>query len=209
MSAEGYKGRVITISAPSGAGKTSLVRAMVESDPGLAVSISHTTRMQRPGEQNGINYHFVDTDTFIRMRDNQELVEWAKVFDNFYGTSRQQVDAIQQSGKDVILEIDWQGARQMRQCQPDTCSIFILPPSRAALRDRLTGRGQDGAEVIDKRMSEATSEMSHYPEADYIVMNDNFDTALADLQAIVRAMRLEKASQGARLASTLRALVAD
>jgi guanylate kinase len=181
------QGILFIISAPSGAGKTSLVRALVDAEPTVAVSVSHTTRPIRPGETDGENYHFVDADTFAAMVNEGAFLEHANVFGNLYGTARSEVENRLNAGQDVILEIDWQGAQQIRRLMPESVSVFILPPSRETLRERLTGRGQDDPDVIDRRMAEATREMSHYPEADYLVVNDDFETALADLRAIIRA----------------------
>jgi len=187
------RGTLYTISAPSGAGKTSLVAALLEnSGQQICVSISHTTRKQRPGEQNGVNYHFVSRDEFIALRSDDRFLEWAEVFGNFYGTSRDWVTEQLEQGLDVILEIDWQGAEQVRAKMPDVRSIFILPPDLDALRERLQNRGQDDQETIDQRMQLAHDEISHYGAADYLVINDDFDTALIDLQAIFRCVRLEK-----------------
>lgn len=183
-------GNLYTISAPSGAGKTSLVKALVESSDDICVSISHTTRDKRPGEEDGVNYHFVNHSDFEQMLKQNAFLEHAEVFGNYYGTSKAWVEAALAQGQDVILEIDWQGAQQITQMLPDTIAIFILPPSKAALRDRLDNRGQDDESVIDRRMSEAVSEMSHYQEADFLVINDVFDVALEELQTIVRSGRL-------------------
>ncbi len=188
-------GTLYTISAPSGAGKTSLVKALLDTTQGIQVSISHTTREIRPGEENGVNYHFVDHDTFTNMIENNEFLEHAQVFTNYYGTSQKWVEDTLQNGADVILEIDWQGANQVRRLMPETRSIFILPPSRKALRERLTGRGQDDSGVIDVRMAEAESESSHYCEADFVVINDDFDQALSELRAIIVAERQTLAKQ--------------
>ncbi len=179
-----------TVSAPSGAGKTSLVNALLDSTPRVCVSVSHTTRAMRPGETEGVNYHFVTTDTFKSMREQQAFLEHAQVYGNWYGTSREWVENKLQSGCDVILEIDWQGAQQIKSLVPDTVSIFIVPPSREALRERLTGRGQDDSAVIDARMAEAAQELAHYNEADYLVINSDFDHALADLRHILASQRL-------------------
>ncbi|MGB5325936.1 MAG: guanylate kinase, partial [Pseudomonadales bacterium] len=201
-----------TVSAPSGAGKTSLVKALVEAEQGIVVSVSHTTRSMRPGEQDGVNYHFVSATEFQRMVAADNFLEHASVFGNHYGTSKSRVAEQLQRGGDVILEIDWQGAAQAHSWvagQPGMHSlgIFILPPSLAALRSRLTGRGQDDDTVIDRRMAEAVSEMRHYHEAHYLVINDDFSTALADLQAIVRASRLRLARQQQSEAGLLASLV--
>lgn len=179
------KGTLFIFSAPSGAGKSSLAKALVESSPDIAVSVSHTTRDARPGEEHGIDYFFVSTDEFRDMVEAGAFLEHAQVFDNFYGTSRKAVEDLLEQGKHVILDIDWQGARAIKAKMRDACGIFILPPSREELENRLRGRGQDSEEVIARRMRDAVSEMSHYNEFDYVVVNDDFDAALADLRAIV------------------------
>ena len=185
-----YKGKLYIIAAPSGAGKTSLVKAMVKSTPHIQVSVSHTTRESRPGEQDGVNYHFTTVDDFKRMLGEGVFLEHAEVFGNYYGTSKTWVREQLDKGEDVILEIDWQGAQQIRRLMPDAVSIFILPPSKEVLHERLVGRGQDPEDVIERRMAQAVSEMSHYNEFDYIVINDEFDLALRDLQTIIRSRRL-------------------
>jgi guanylate kinase len=190
MSANTPTGGLITISAPSGAGKTSLVKALVESDPQLAVSVSHTTRPRRPGEVDGVNYHFVDRAAFDQLVSEDAFFEWAEVFGNGYGTSRDAVALQRAAGIDVILEIDWQGAAQVRSKAPDTCAIFILPPSLSALEQRLRNRKQDNDDTIKARLAGAQAEMSHFAEADYLVLNDDFETALAELRAIILAHRL-------------------
>ena len=191
------QGTLFIVSAPSGAGKTSLVRELIESLDGIQVSVSHTTRAMRTGEVNGVNYHFVDVPDFEAMIERGEFFEHARVFDNYYGTSRPAVQAALDAGQDVILEIDWQGARQVRSQLPDAVSIFILPPSRDELERRLASRGTDEHAVIERRMRDAVSEMSHHDEYDYLVVNDDFTTALRELQALVIAQRLsrERASQ--------------
>ncbi|MAT50898.1 MAG: guanylate kinase [Porticoccaceae bacterium] len=201
------KGTLFTVSAPSGAGKTSLVKALIDRMNDILVSVSHTTRPKRPGEVNGINYHFVDVPTFERMLADAAFLEHARVFDNYYGTSREWVQSTLEQGVDVILEIDWQGAAQVRELLSDTVGIFILPPSRETLVQRLTGRGQDAPEVIARRLAEATREMQHYGEAEYLVINDDFDTALGELQAIVNSQRLRVAKQKARFGSLLHELL--
>jgi guanylate kinase len=183
------KGTLFIISAPSGAGKTSLVAEILAQINNIQASISHTTRDCRPGEQNGINYHFVDRQQFVNMIENNAFLEHAEVFGNYYGTSQEWVEATLKTGTDVILEIDWQGAEQVRSKFADSQSIFILPPSKQALRERLNGRGQDHAEVIEKRFAAATEEMSHYVEADYLVINDDFALALEQLKSIISAQR--------------------
>lgn len=189
------KGTLYVVSAPSGAGKTSLVKAMLERDSGILVSVSHTTREMRPGEVDGVDYNFVAMDEFNKMIEAAAFLEFAEVFTNKYGTSQLWVQEQLDNGKDVILEIDWQGAQQIRRLMPDCLSIFIVPPSKEALRERLNNRGQDSEEVIEHRMSEAVSEMSHYGEYDYLVVNDEFDTALNDLHSIFVAQRLKLDNQ--------------
>lgn len=178
-------GNLFTVSAPSGAGKTSLVNAALNNLENLSISVSHTTRPIRPGEQDGINYNFVDRNTFTRMVEAGDFLEYAEVFGNLYGTSESWVKSTLDEGKNVILEIDWQGAAQVRKKIPDTLGIFILPPSRDVLHERLTNRGQDNEKVIEARMAEARDEISHYSEADFIVINDDFNTALKELEAII------------------------
>ena len=180
-------GILFIISAPSGAGKTSLVSELLKRMDNIKASISHTTRDCRPGEENGINYHFVSREEFIAMLEQSAFLEQADVFGNFYGTSQHWVEETLASGEDVILEIDWQGAAQVRQLFADSTSIFILPPSKQALRERLNNRGQDDSAVIEKRIAAATEEMSHYVEADYMVVNDDFELALNQLMAIISA----------------------
>jgi len=203
------QGQLYVVSAPSGAGKTSLVKALVDANNDLAVSVSHTTRAIRPGEIDGVNYHFVSEAEFSDLKDQGGFFEWAQVFDNFYGTSHQSVVDQLNEGVDVILEIDWQGAAQIKRQMPESVSIFILPPSTAALRERLTGRGQDDSSVIERRMRSARDEMSHYGEADYVVLNDRFDSALSDLKAIVASQRLSQRRQSSRLTSVIRDLLGE
>lgn len=203
------RGTLYTVSAPSGAGKTSLVNALLaDVDEALCVSVSHTTRTMRPGEENGVNYHFVARDQFLGMREAGDFLESAEVFGNLYGTSREWVQAQLDQGMDVILEIDWQGAEQVRKLIKPVKSIFILPPSLATLQDRLTNRGQDDEATIAGRMQLAKNEISHYGAADYLVINDQFDSALNDLRAIVRAARLEREQQLRNNASLLQDLLA-
>lgn len=190
-----HTGTLYTVSAPSGAGKTSLVKALVEKTDNVQVSVSHTTRTIRPKEVDGVNYHFVNNELFMEMVRSNAFLEHAQVFTNYYGTSISWVNDTLRKGIDVILEIDWQGAQQVRKQLPDAQSVFILPPSREALRDRLTGRGQDDQSVIDQRMAEAKSEISHYIEADYMIINDDFDLALVDFQAILLSQRLKLKKQ--------------
>ena len=208
MSADIERGTLYVISAPSGAGKTSLVNALLERDSRLCVSVSHTTRQPRPGEQDGVNYHFVDRASFEDMIGKAAFLEHAEVFGNYYGTSQQWVEDTLATGRDVILEIDWQGAEQVRRLLPDCVSIFILPPSSQTLRERLVGRGQDSPEVIERRLHEAAVECSHAFEFDFVVVNDQFDEALADLLAIVRAQRLNIRLQKVRQEALLESLVA-
>lgn len=189
------KGTLYVVSAPSGAGKTSLVKAMLERDSGILVSVSHTTREMRPGEVDGVDYNFIAMDEFNKMIEESAFLEYAEVFTNKYGTSQLWVQEQLDNGKDVILEIDWQGAQQIRRLMPACLSIFIVPPSKEALRERLNNRGQDSDEVIEHRMSEAVSEMSHYGEYDYLVVNDEFDTALNDLHSIFVTQRLKLDNQ--------------
>jgi guanylate kinase len=191
--------RLYVISAPSGAGKTSLVKALREQMPGLAVSTSHTTRAPRPNEQHGREYFFVSNSEFDAMASRGEFLEHARVFDNQYGTSRQQLQDKLDAGRDVILEIDWQGARQVRAALPTCQSIFILPPSVAALRARLMGRQTDSPAVIERRLADAVADMSHYREFDYAVVNNDFAQAVEDLVRIVQG-------DGARLAAGRREL---
>ena len=187
---QAVNGTLFIVSAPSGAGKTSLLKVFLEDAKGIGISVSHTTRDKRPGEIDGVHYHFVDEKTFQQMIARGDFLEHAQVFDNYYGTSQAAVLAQLASGQDVILEIDWQGARQVRKHFEAAVGIFILPPSKAALRERLTDRGQDGEEIIARRMRDAKTEMSHYDEFEYLVVNDDFDTALADLRAIIVSQRL-------------------
>ena len=207
MSEQQDQGTLYVISAPSGAGKTSLVKALLAAAEGISVSVSHTTRAMRPGEVDGEDYHFVTAEQFLGMIAEGDFLEHAQVFDNHYGTSRQAVKALLQQGQDVILEIDWQGAQQVRKIFPHCRSIFILPPSREALRERLVGRGQDSEEIIARRLRDAEADMSHYDEFDYVVVNDVFDQALAELQAIVVAERLRLDRQARRLQSLIAALM--
>jgi guanylate kinase len=187
------RGALFVIAAPSGAGKTSLVKALLERDPSLRVSVSHTTRKPREQEVEGQHYHFIGVDEFKRLRDAGEFLEHAQVFDNFYGTGRAQVEALRRAGHDVILEIDWQGARQVRTAQPDCHSIFILPPSRAALEQRLRNRKTDSDAVIERRLRDSIADMSHYGEFDSVVVNEDFETAVAELLDILRGAKAHSA----------------
>ena len=189
------KGTLYIISAPSGAGKTSLVRELVSNLDDVVVSVSHTTRTMRDGEQDGVDYHFLDKETFLSMVEHSAFLEHARVFDNYYGTSQKHVEQQLLSGKDVILEIDWQGARQVRRLMQESQSVFILPPSREALRERLQNRGQDGEDVIARRMQDAVNEMSHYAEFDYLIVNDDFDQALNELKCVIKVNSLRQIRQ--------------
>lgn len=199
-------GNLFIITAASGAGKTSLIKALLAKDGHLKLSISHTTRNPRPGEVNGLDYHFVDDATFMRMLGEAQFLESAEVHDARYGTSQSAVEAPLKNGFDVILEIDWQGAAQVRHLYPYAISIFVLPPSIEALERRLNGRGQDSAEVIAKRVAAARTEMRHVGEFDYVTINDDFDVALQDITAIIRAQRLKGAIQLERYASLIQTL---
>lgn len=179
------RGGLYILSAPSGAGKTSLARALVDADRSLAVCVSHTTRPPRPGERDGVHYYFVSRPTFESMVRAGAFVEHAQVFGNLYGTAQATLEGLRQAGRHVLLDIDWQGARRIKSLIPEAVSIYILPPSLASLRARLEGRGQDRPEVIEGRMREALAEISHAPEFDRLVVNDDFEAALADLRAIL------------------------
>ncbi|UVL83848.1 guanylate kinase [Pseudomonas sp. B21-028] len=200
-------GTLYIISAPSGAGKTSLVKALIDAEPQIRVSVSHTTRAMRPGEVNGVNYHFVDREEFVRMAEHGDFLERAEVFGNLYGTSQSYLQQTLDEGHDLILEIDWQGAEQVRKLMPQARSIFILPPSQQALRQRLTNRGQDSDEIIEGRMREAVSEMSHYVDYDYLIINDEFAQALDDLKAVFRANQLQQKRQQQRFGKLLAELL--
>ncbi len=203
------KGTLFIISAPSGAGKTSLVKALTGCLGGLVVSVSHTTREQRPGETHGQHYHFVDQKVFDEMVDNDAFLEHARVFGNSYGTSRHYLTDVLDSGRDVLLEIDWQGARQIRGGYPDSVSIFILPPSLQVLETRLQGRGQDSSDTINRRMQDSVAELSHYPEFDYLLINDDFDRALVELKSILIAARMRTGRQKRVLKTVLQQLLED
>jgi guanylate kinase len=179
------QGELFVVAAPSGAGKTSLVRALMQREPQLRFSISYTTRPQRPSEQHGHDYFFVDRAEFERMVADGEFLEHAQVFDNFYGTARPQVEQLLRAGHNVLLEIDWQGARQIRRAMPSCHSIFILPPSRQALEARLRARGTDSDAVIQRRLRDSIADMSHWAEFDYVVVNEDFDRASNELQQIL------------------------
>ena len=188
-------GNLFVVAAPSGAGKSSLVAAMLEEDRLVRLSVSHTTRSPRPGEVNGVNYHFVDQDNFLRMAANGEFLESAEVYGNLYGTSQRWIDETLRGGHDVVLEIDWQGAQQLRKMFSGVVSIFILPPSLDTLRARLEGRKQDSVETIRRRMDAAIDDISHVVEFDYVIINNNFTDAVKDLVGIVRTQRLRLTRQ--------------
>ncbi|MGX1113893.1 guanylate kinase [Pseudoalteromonas sp. MBR-15] len=192
------RGNLFILSAPSGAGKSSLISALLNKHSDMKVSVSHTTRSPRPGEENGVHYHFVSVEEFKALIEKNDFFEWAQVFDNYYGTSKQAIETQLAEGIDVFLDIDWQGAQQIRKLVEDVETIFILPPSKEELESRLTNRGQDSSEVIAGRMAKAQSETSHYNEYDYVVVNDDFDTALAEIETIVMAKRLSLKSQAQR-----------
>lgn len=200
-------GKLYIISAPSGAGKTSLVKQLRAETSDLAVSVSHTTRAMRPGETDAVDYFFVAVEQFKTMIAEQAFLEHAQVFDNFYGTAQQTVETNLAQGLDVILEIDWQGAAQVKRMLPDCVSIFILPPSIEVLCQRLQNRGQDNEEIIARRMRDAVTEMSHYPEFDYLVVNDDFNLALNQLKSIIIANRLQQKRQQSLLAPLLNDLL--
>ena len=201
-------GHLLIVAAPSGAGKTSLVNALVDTSAHVELAISHTTRAPRPGEVDGTHYHFIDPDTFAKMVDQDAFIEHASVFGNRYGTSRAAVEPHIRDGKDVILEIDWQGARQVRSTMPDCVSAFVLPPSRETLLERLRDRAQDAPEVIERRMRAARDELAHHDEFDYLIVNDDFDIALAELRSVLTALRLKFDVQARRHAELLADLLA-
>ncbi|MEN9596001.1 MAG: hypothetical protein RL236_435 [Pseudomonadota bacterium] len=202
------KGNLYIISAPSGAGKTSLVKELISSLNSLSVSVSHTTRQKREGEIDGKDYFFISVEKFKMMQVDSAFLESAQVFDNFYGTAQKTVEDRLLQGNDVILEIDWQGAQQIRKLLSASISIFILPPSIETLRQRLEGRGKDNAEIIARRMRDAVTEMRHYPEFDYVVVNEDFGVALNELKSIVIANRLVQARQSHNLNTLLTDLLA-
>jgi guanylate kinase len=191
-------GNLFIMTAPSGAGKTTLVRLLLERDPRVGVSISHTTRPPRPGEEDGREYHFVDVPAFLEKIDRGEFLEWARVHENYYGTSKRWIGTEMDSDRDVLLEIDWQGARQVCEVFPRAIGIFVLPPSMAVLRARLSGRGTDPADAVARRIAAARDEMRHVDEFDYVIINNCLQQAAGDLQAIVRAARLCRANQQRR-----------
>ena len=192
------RGNLFILSAPSGAGKSSLINALLAKHSDMKVSVSHTTRSPRPGEENGVHYHFTTVDEFKSLIEKNDFFEWAQVFDNYYGTSKQAIEEQLAAGIDVFLDIDWQGAQQMRKLVDDVETIFILPPSKQELESRLNNRGRDSAEVIAGRMAQAQSESSHYDDYDYVVVNDDFNTALTQIETIVLAKRLSLQCQSIR-----------
>jgi len=200
-------GRLYVVAAPSGAGKTTLVRLLLEREPGVHLSVSYTTRSPRPGELNGREYHFVDVATFRAMMARADFLEWAEVHGNFYGTSRNWIAGQLADGHDVLLEIDWQGAQQVRGAFPDAIGIFILPPSMEELTRRLNGRGTDSVDVIERRLAAAQAEMRHVGEFDYVIINDSLEQALDDLSAVVRASRLTLDGQRVRHAALFARLI--
>jgi guanylate kinase len=200
-------GCLFVIAAPSGGGKTSLVNALLAREPGIRLSVSYTTRKPRPGEHDGVHYHFVDDARFHDLKDAGEFLEHAFVHGNWYATSAIWLAAQVAAGQDVLLEIDWQGAQQVRRLLPESVHIFVLPPSLAVLKERLEKRGQDGPEVIERRLAGAVEEMRHWEEFDYVIINQDFATAVNDLDAIVRAARLKVARQRARHARLLQELI--
>ncbi len=191
-------GHLYIVAAPSGAGKTTLVRLLLEKDPGIHVSVSSTTREPRPGEKDGREYHFVDVPSFIESVSRGEFLEWAEVHGNYYGTSKRWIEAEMTAGRDVLLEIDWQGAQQVRKSFPQAISVFILPPSLQALDERLSERGTDSAETIARRIAAARDEMRHVDEFDYVIINDDLQRALGDLLSVVSATRLQYRTQRQR-----------
>ncbi len=194
------QGVLFVVAAPSGAGKTSLVKALLKNDPAIRLSVSYTTRAPRPGEVNGADYHFTSVDGFLQMAARGEFLESAEVYGNYYGTSQAWIAGEIAAGHDILLEIDWQGAAQVKKCFPEAVTLFILPPSIEALRERLSNRGQDSQEVMDRRVAAARDDISHAAEFEYIIVNDDFDQALLDLMAVVRASRLVTSRQAQRLA---------
>lgn len=191
-------GHLYIVAAPSGAGKTTLVRLLLDNDPGIHVSVSSTTREPRPGEKDGREYHFVDVPSFIECASRGEFLEWAEVHGNYYGTSKSWIEAEMTAGRDVLLEIDWQGAQQVRKSFPEAIGVFILPPSLQALEERLSGRGTDSAETIARRIAAARDEMRHVDEFDYVIINDDLQQALGNLLSVVSATRLQYTTQRQR-----------
>jgi guanylate kinase len=187
------RGLLLVLSSPSGAGKTTLARRLITADQDISMSVSVTTRKPRPGEVEGQDYFFVDEPTFKRMADNNELLEWARVFDNYYGTPRAPVEAAIESGRDMLFDIDWQGAQQLSErMKHDVVRVFILPPSAALLEERLRRRAQDAADIVDQRMNQAAAEISHWPEYDYVIVNTDVAVSMEGLTAILSAERLRR-----------------
>lgn len=203
------KGNLFIVSSPSGAGKSSLISALLAKHSDMKVSVSHTTRAPRPGEENAVHYHFTSVDEFKALIEKDEFYEWAEVFGNYYGTSKSAIQAQLEKGIDVFLDIDWQGAQQMRKLVDDIKTIFILPPSRAELESRLNKRGQDSAEVIANRMAQAQSEMSHYDEYDFVLINDDFEQTLSDFEHIVLAHRQQLSNQQSKFDNLITELLAN
>jgi guanylate kinase len=199
-------GNLFIVCAPSGAGKTSLVNALLEREPSIELSVSHTTRAPREGEVDGVDYHFVSRETFVEMTGRGEFLESAQVHGNLYGTSQAWIDARMREDRDIVLEIDWQGAQQVRRLIPAAVGVFILPPSLEALRKRLTARGKDSSEVIERRLANAREEIAHVEEFDYVIINRIFDVAVVDLVSIVRATRLKVTAQLTRFRDLINAM---
>ncbi|MCJ7598338.1 MAG: guanylate kinase [Methyloceanibacter sp.] len=190
------RGLMLVLSSPSGAGKTTLARRLLEEEPGIEMSVSHTTRKKRPGEVAGRDYHFVDHDAFTKMREQDEFLEWAVVFDNYYGTTRKPVEQALAAGRDVLFDVDWQGADKLRTSAPDdVVTVFVLPPSASALEQRLNVRAEDEPEVVQRRMRGASNEIQHWDQYDYVIINHNIDQALASVRAILGAGRLKSSRQ--------------
>lgn len=190
------RGLMLVLSSPSGAGKTTLARRLLEEEPGIEMSVSHTTRKKRPGEVAGRDYHFVDHDAFTKMREQDEFLEWAVVFDNYYGTTRKPVEQALAAGRDVLFDVDWQGADKLRGSAPeDVATVFVLPPSASALEQRLNVRAEDEPEVVQRRMRGASNEIQHWDQYDYVIINHNIDQALASVRAILAAERLKQSRQ--------------
>ena len=203
------RGKLFVISAPSGAGKTTLVKALLAGEPNLRLSISHTTRLRRPNEQQGREYHFLPAEEFQQLARQGEFLEYARVFDNYYGTSRAFVEEQLADGHDVLLEIDWQGAQQVRRAMPRCVSIFVLPPSRQTLAERLARRATDTAAVIARRLGDAAADMSHYREFDYVVVNDDFEHAVHELRRIIAGEAAELGAERPQLQGLLHELLED
>lgn len=203
------KGNLFIVSSPSGAGKSSLISALLAKHNDMKVSVSHTTRQPRPGEENGVHYHFTAVESFKELIAKDEMYEWAEVFGNYYGTSKAAIQDQLDRGIDVFLDIDWQGAQQVRKLDENVKTIFILPPSRAELENRLNKRGQDSAEVIANRMAQAQSEMSHYDEYDFLLINDDFEQTLTQFENIVLAHRQQLANQQSKFANLITQLLAN